>query len=343
MTEMSVRERFHAAMSFEPFDRLPMLEWATWWDQTIDRWRSEGLSPTPQTTWDIALEVGMEPHMQDWFPLRKPGCPTPAGHGLGIMADEADYERIRPYLFPRPAVDKAKWKEWAKRQADGSVITWFSFDGFFWFPRTLLGIEPHLYAFYDQPELMQRINTDLADWMLDTLEELCEICTPDFMTFGEDMSYNHGPMLSEDLFDEFLAPHYERVVPKLHEHGITAIIDSDGDITKAAPWFERVGLEGILPLERQAGVDIAVLRQNHPRMRFIGHYDKMCMPKGEEAMRREFERLVPTAAKGGFLVSVDHQTPPGVSYAQYQTYVSLFREYAEEIGRLSRELGQTQP
>jgi uroporphyrinogen-III decarboxylase len=78
-------------------------------------------------------------------------------------------------------------------------------------------------------------------------------------------------------------------------------------------------------------------------MRFIGHYDKMCMPKGEEAMRREFERLVPTAAKGGFLVSVDHQTPPGVSYAQYQTYVSLFREYAEEIGRLSRELGQTQP
>ena len=39
-----------------------------------------------------------------------------------------------------------------------------TFDGFFWFPRTLLGIEPHLYSFYDQPELLHRMNRDQTDY-----------------------------------------------------------------------------------------------------------------------------------------------------------------------------------
>ena len=30
-------ERFRAVMSFQPVDRLPMWEWAMWWDKTIDR------------------------------------------------------------------------------------------------------------------------------------------------------------------------------------------------------------------------------------------------------------------------------------------------------------------
>ena len=114
------------------------------------------------------------------------------------------------------------------------------------------------------------------------------------------------------------------------------IVDSDGDITRAAPWFEAAGLDGILPLERQAGVDIDRLRAAHPKMRFIGHFDKMTMTRGEGAMRAEFERLLPAAAGGGFLPSCDHQTPPGVSFADYQLYLRLFREYAAEAGRRSR-------
>ena len=54
-------------------------------------------------------------------------------------------------------------------------------------------------------------------------------------------------------------------------------------------------------------------------------------------MRAEFERLLPTAARGGFLISCDHQTPPGVSYDNYRTYLDLFREYAEKAGEMSRE------
>jgi uroporphyrinogen-III decarboxylase len=179
---------------------------------------------------------------------------------------------------------------------------------------------------------MHRINSDLADWMLAIVDRIGDFCAPDFMTFAEDMSYNNGPMLSRDMFDEFMKPYYDRVIPALRKRGILAIIDSDGDITTPAHWFEEAGLEGILPLERQAGVDIARLRREHPRMRFIGHFDKMTMDKGEAAMRAEFERLSSVASTGGFIISVDHQTPPSVTLENYRIYLRLLEEYGKCLG-----------
>jgi hypothetical protein len=340
---MDTRERFRAIMDFRPFDRLPILEWAGWWTQTIDRWHQEGLSPELTDRYDVCRHLGLDVYKQDWFAVTAPSCPRPAAHGAGIITSAEDYDRVRPHLYPAHAVDHERWQRWAEAQRRGEVALWFTVDGFFWFPRRLLGIERHLYAFYDQPELMHRINSDLAAWILAVVDDLCSICTPDFMTFGEDMSYNHGSMLSKDLFDAFLRPYYDRVIPVLREREILTVIDSDGDISVPAYWFESAGLQGILPLERQAGVDIARLRADHPKMRFIGHFDKMTMDKGEARMRAEFERLLPTAAKGGFLISCDHQTPPGVSYREYQRYLGLFREYAEEAGRLSQHATAAQP
>ena len=46
-----------------------------------------------------------------------------------------------------------------------------------------------------------------------------------------------------------------------------------------------------------------------------------------DAMKAEFDRLLPTMNKGGFIPSVDHQTPPGVSFEQYKEYLQLLDEY----------------
>lgn len=338
---MSARERFHAVMNFQPFDRLPVVEWAMWWDKTIDRWHTEGLPAGITDRYDLYRHFDEDIYKQNWIGSRKEGCPNAPAHGMGIISSDKDYEKVRPFLFPSPAEmgERVKqWRSFADDQKRGDCVTWITIEGFFWFPRTLFGIEPHLYAFYDHPELMHRINSDLADWILRVFDALCSIVTPDFMTFAEDMSYNHGPMLSKELFDEFMKPYYMKIIPRLKERGILTIVDSDGDVTAPAFWFEEAGLDGILPLERQAGVDIGRLRREHPGMRFVGHFDKMTMDKGEARMRAEFERLLPTASRGGFLVSVDHQTPPGVSYRDYQLYLALFREYAVEAGRLSRQV-----
>jgi uroporphyrinogen-III decarboxylase len=94
-----------------------------------------------------------------------------------------------------------------------------------------------------------------------------------------------------------------------------------------------VDVHGILPLERQAKVDGMKLREQFPSLRMVGHYDKMVMNRGEEAMRAEFERLRPLMKTGGFIPSVDHQTPPGVSIEEYRVYLRLLHEYTTLDGR----------
>jgi hypothetical protein len=334
---VNTRERFQAVMGFQPFDRLPLLEWANWWNQTTERWYSEGLPADVTDRYDICRHFGLDLYKQDWL---DPYGAVPRGKGrgdrqAGILAHVRDYDEARSFMYPEPSINEELWTQWAEEQANGECVLWITLQGFFWFPREVFGVERHLYAFYDEPGLLHRINSDLVEWNIRMLDKVCSICTPDFMTFAEDMSYNHGPMLSKPLFDEFMKPYYEQILPVLKRHGILPIIDSDGDVSVPAHWFEEVGIEGVLPLERQAGVDIARLRDDHSRLRFLGHFDKMTMNRGEAAMRAEFERLVPTAARGGFIVSCDHQTPPGVSYEDYKLYVSLFREYAEEAGQRS--------
>ena len=151
------------------------------------------------------------------------------------------------------------------------------------------------------------------------------------MSFAEDMSYNSGPMISKECFDQFLAPFYRKVIPVIHSYGIPVFIDSDGDITMAVDWYAEVGADGMFPLERQAGVDVSTYLAKQPGMAFIGHFDKMCMKHGKQAMQKEFERILPSMQKGKVIASVDHQTPPDVSIDNYRDYVSLLHQYAARV------------
>jgi len=323
-------ERFRAVMNFQPVDRLPCIEWATWWDKTVERWRGEGL-PTSDR-YEMYRHFKLDPYYQCWFGPRAATFPPAPRHGAGFVREARDYEALRPHLYPPQDEAIEALRPWADLQRRGKALVWITLDGFFWFPRTLFGIEGHLYAFYDQPDLMHRMNQDLVDFHLRLLDTLAKVCRPTFMTFAEDMSYNNGPMISGRLFETFIAPYYRQLVPRLRELEIIPIVDSDGDVSAMVPWFEAVGVEGFLPLERQAGVDGAALRAAHPRLRMIGHYDKMVMTRGEGAMRAEFERLLGVMRSGGFIPSVDHQTPPGVSLKEYRLYVRLLHEYTRKAG-----------
>ncbi len=325
---VTLARRFRAAMRGEPVDRLPMVEWAPYWDQTLQRWYTEGL-PEGMPRYEVQGHVGLDPvYNLRTMPLG-PDSPRPPKHGAGIMRDPAEYDELRGCLYPdnRERIDALV--EHLRAHDRESFILWMVVDGFFWYPRRLFGIQDHFYAFFDHADLMHRMNADLAEHSIGLLRRVGEIAAPDFVTFAEDMSYNHGPMLSEALFDEFLAPYYRQVVPVIEEIGSVAICDSDGDVTEMVPWLERVGVRGVLPLERQAGVDGMTIRRAHPELIMIGHYDKMVMNRGEDAIRAEFERLLPLMRSGRFIPSVDHQTPPGVSFQQYKVFLRLFEEYAE--------------
>ncbi len=332
MKAMTHVERFRALMDFKPVDRLPRWEWAMWWDETIKRWHNEGLPQRLKFSQviEIAEYFGLDPYQQYWFSTTDPTIEATQHHVEGIVANMDGYRRLRPQLFPCHDAAIAGMAAWADRQSRGEAVVWCTLEGFFWFPRTLMGFEKLMFAFPDQPELLHAINRALLDFNLALMDKILKVCVPTFMTIAEDMSYNHGPMISKKTFDEFVAPYYRRLVPRLLERGIMPFVDTDGDVTLLVPWLEELGVNGVLPLERQAGVDGMKLRQRYPRLRMVGHFDKMTMNHGEQAMRDEFERLVPLMKSGGFIPSVDHQTPPGVSLEQYRIYLRLLKDFMDE-------------
>lgn len=326
---MNARERLVRTLNFEKCeDRLPMVEWAAWWDLTFERWKKEGL---PQDiSWDDSLRYfDLDPLVL----IMSDGGPSgeiPPGISR-VVSDEASYEALRPYLFSdaalADAVKQAHRMQAAHERGEISIRVWL--DGYFWFPRKLMGIEQHMLAFYDQPELMHRMNRELAEFNVRAIQAICTVLKPDMVGFAEDMSYNHGPMLSRGFFDEFLLPYYHKSVPVIQGLGVKALVDTDGDVSTMIPWLLAAGIDGVYPLERQAGVDVAKLRAAHPRLLMMGGFDKLTMSRGEAPMRAEFERLLPVMRSGGYIPSVDHQTPPEVSLTNFKIYLRLFREYCE--------------
>jgi hypothetical protein len=316
-------------MNFEPVDRLPRWEWAMWWDETIARWKNEGLPGELNEVIDIATYFGLDPYQQYWFSTTDSTIEAVQHHVEGIVSNMDDYLAVRPRLFPDHGAAIESMRPWAQRQARGEAVVWISVEGCFWFPRTLMGFTKISLALYDQPELIHRMNADLTEFNLKLLDEVARVCPPTFATIAEDMSYNHGPMISKEHFEEFIAPYYRRILPRFQEMGTIVLVDTDGDVTKLVPWLLGEGIHGVLPLERQAKVDGLRLREQFPKLRMVGHFDKMTMNRGEAAMRAEFERLRPLIATGGFIPSVDHQTPPGVSMDEYRIYRRLLDEYTK--------------
>ncbi len=326
---MNASDRFRKYLSGEPVDRCPAIEWATWWNLTVERWHRDGLPDDVNDNEKIQNYFGLDKCLQIWINCRTSSTPRPAGNGLGIVENEEDWEQVKKTLFPpvERCIDLKRLEYFRQARNRGDTVSFFTVEGFFWYPRVMFGIENHLYSFYDYPELYKDMCEMYSDWLIELFHYTFSKFRFDFMTFAEDMSYNQGPMLSKECFDEFLAPFYKKVIPVIHEYGIPVIIDSDGDITRAVDWYAEVGADGMLPLERKAGVDVSVYLDKQPQMAFIGHFDKMCMKNGVDAMREEFERILPSMKRGKVIVSVDHQTPPDVPMDYYKEYVKLLLEY----------------
>jgi hypothetical protein len=314
-------------MDFQPVDRIPRWEWAMWWDKTIERWHGEGLPADLNGIFEIHKYFGLDPYKQYWFSTTDPTIEAEQHHVEGVVSNMDDYLAHRAKLFPDHGPAIRGMQPWLERQADGEAVIWITLEGYFWFPRTLMGFSKLMLAFYDQPELLHRMNQDLLEFNLRLLDQIAKIGRPTFMTVAEDMSYNNGPMISRELMDEFMSPYYRQMLARAQDMGMLTIVDTDGDVTLLVPWLLENGVEGVLPLERQAGVDGLALRRQFPKLAMIGHFNKMVMPEGEGAMRREFERLAPIMKTGGFIPSVDHQTPPGVSLENYRVYLRLLNEH----------------
>lgn len=226
------------------------------------------------------------------------------------------------------------YKPLKERHDNGDYSIRLNIEGFFWTARELMGIEPHLYAFYDSPELIHAINEYILSIYLEKLVEVLDVLPVDVIYIMEDLSGKNGPMISPDLFDEFVGSYYRRIIPVLKGKGVRHIfVDTDGDFRKLIPNFLAAGVEGFLPMDVNAGMDIVKVREEFPHLKFIGGFNKLCISDGKEAIDREFERILPVIRQGGYIPGCDHQVAPSATFENYLYYITRLKELMKEAGK----------
>jgi uroporphyrinogen decarboxylase len=228
----------------------------------------------------------------------------------------------------------ARMAEAREAAAKGLIISQQVIGGYMYL-RSLIGPVDLLYMVHDAPELIHdcmRTWLALADAVTARHQERV---TLDELFFGEDICYNHGPLISPARMREYLVPYYQQLIANIKARQIDKArhlyfqIDTDGDARPVIPIYRELGMDVMSPFEVAAGCDVVEIGRQYPGLALLGGVDKRELAKGKEAIDRLVARIFPAMRRrGGYLPTCDHGVPEEVRYEDYLHYRKRCLEFA---------------
>ena len=213
------------------------------------------------------------------------------------------------------------------------MLSRIDIEGMFWWVRKMMGLEGLCTAVYDDPELVGQMMSFSVDYQLEILRRVLRRNVADYAVIFEDLAYKNGPLISPALVRRLMLPGYRKITSCLRDFGIDVIIvDSDGDVSSVIPIWLEAGINGILPCEVAAGMDVRTLRSEYgERLILVGGIDKRALARDRETIRQEvLAKVRPLVQRGGYFPTVDHQVPYEVSLDNYRYYLDLVRKVGDE-------------
>jgi uroporphyrinogen decarboxylase len=231
-----------------------------------------------------------------------------------LISTPADHEG-----FPWPGPDDIDFGPLeAARQAlpDGMAMVGFS-GGVLEFATDLMGLEPFLYATYDQPELVEAVIDAVGRTILSVFECYCTMEHVCALWLGDDLGSKNGLLLSPDWIVQMLVPWYRRFADLAHQHRRPFLLHSCGKVVAAMPSLIDAGIDakhsfedGIEPVER-------FIDAWGDRVAVLGGIDVNLLAMGSESdvAARTRQVLEYAAPRGGYVCgsgnSITNYVPPG--------------------------------
>lgn len=223
------------------------------------------------------------------------------------------------------AVEKAKKGLFVGQQVAGGYM----------YLRSLIGPEELLFMFYDQPEV---IHACMRQWFIladSVIERHQKALSFDELFIGEDICYNHGPLISPDMMTEFLLPYYQQLLTNMRRRQIDKNrhlgfqVDTDGYCDPVIDLYREIGMTHMSPFEVAAGCDVVRTGEMYPELRISGGVDKRILAQGKDAIDRMIDRIfLAMQRRGGYLPTCDHGVPEEVSLENYLYFRKRCLEFA---------------
>ena len=331
---MNSRDRILAALRGEIPDRVPILEWFV--HPKVYQ------AMIPGATWpDFVEGIGLDAMVAHFifegtFRAEKPDEKTIVnewGVTLGITDEhEAPIEGpikslddLKHYTPPDPQAPHrlGGLPEYVRRFKGQKAIAWCQRAEFMW-AAELCRLDDFLVFMIEKPKLVHEVLEMVNEFAI-ALARRAIRAGAEVVMLGDDIGYRTGPMVSPQMYDEFIRPRLERVVRVIHEEGALAVKHSDGNLWPILDMIVSTGVDGINPLEPVAGMDIGEVKQKYgDRVCLLGNIDcgELLSWQSADDVRRVVRETIRQAAPGGgYIMSSSNTIHSSVNPENYRAMI----------------------
>lgn len=268
--------------------------------------------------------------LDEWGCLYGPSRDFIAHPIKGPIATEADLDS---HQFPDPYASHklGKLPEIVKKVQGRVAINFHCRVAFMW-SVYLMGMDNLLMAMALNPEFAHRLFTRVADINIEIIKRAVK-AGADTISLGDDYCSNKGPMMSPEMFREFLLPHLRRAVETIHEAGALCIKHCDGHLWPILDEMVDAGIDCINPLEPVANMDISEVKQRYGnRICMMGNIDcgeLLCHGTQAEIEQAVAECIAKAGAGGGLIVSSSNSIHSGVKPENYAAMIGAVYKHGK--------------
>jgi uroporphyrinogen decarboxylase len=190
-----------------------------------------------------------------------------------------------------------------------------------------MDMEQFFLALIKRPAFARRLLENRTEWCIAMFRRAVELGA-EILVLGEDAAHSGGPMISPDMWREFVLPHHKRIV---EEAPVPVLWHSDGDIVPLLPIAVEAGFAGMHSLEPDSGVDLAQVKLEFGGdLVLVGNVEASVLCTSDlEAVRAEVRRCMGQGAPGGgYMFSTCSSIFNGMNL---EAVKEMYR-YAAEIG-----------
>ena len=304
-------------------DRVPYFEEGIRED-VLESWRTQGLQPGMALS-QLFLTDRREEIAPDLNPLPEPSRWPTSREELRDFKKRLD--PTDPRRFP------ADWPERVRQiQAQDSVRMLRVHQGFF----LSMGAD-NWQRFYDlifwladDPGFVRETMAIQGEFAAKVAERVLEDTEIDAAIFGEPIGGNHGPLISPQMYEEFVLKSYQPVLDVLRRFGVEVIIfRTYANARVLIPSILRWGINCLWACEVNIdAMDYRDLRREYGRdLRLIGGIDLDVLRHSKDTIRREIEEKVPPLlAEGGYVPLADGRIREDIPFENYAFYRRLLEQ-----------------
>jgi hypothetical protein len=327
---MTSRERFLKTMRYEKTDRVPYFEEGIRND-VIRAWRKQGLTKKAQLSRmfsndrreEIEVDLEPRPELKNW---------TSSRNGLKVLRKSLDPDD--PRRMP------CKWSRQVRAWQSRDYVLMLRVHRGFFLSMGVYGWDRFsevIRLLIKDPKFVHDALAVQGEFAARMAERVLSEVEVEAAVFSEPIGGNDRPLLSPQMYEEFVLTSYQPVLDVLNQYGVeTIVLRTFANARILIPSILKWGFNCLWACEVNIeAMDYLDLRREFgTKLRLIGGIDLDALREDREAIRREVEEKVPPLlADGGYVPMADGRVRADVPFENYVYYRRLLEKVTREFGQ----------